>query len=347
MFKKIKAGEYSIPPHVSPGARDIIHRMLQVNPLARMTVAQCMAHPWYRTQLPAYLALSAEQQIERTQAIDEQVLQTVVHMGASRERVLRAVSMGYELLTSRKMAGHTELRKVAVIYYLLRDAKRKREQQREEVIKDLQQSFTKPANSQNQLPSSMDSMEEPSIDYSKMSLPAARTLYALKEQSNLRNNGMNFLKKNLIHTGNRWQLGERSHEDPQRIMQAIYILLKKFNFEWKVLSLYKVKARYPAGLTSTQNGLMNIHGNPMAPSEVCKIGITLYKGNGTSNGGHRSSPPPQQPSNTTTAPMSVGYGESSSPPHHIIDIQKLYGEMFLFLQLVSNMMAELHATQLS
>lgn len=37
-------------------------------------------HPWFQAQLPAYLQLSARQQIERTQAIDESTLKKVVQV---------------------------------------------------------------------------------------------------------------------------------------------------------------------------------------------------------------------------------------------------------------------------
>jgi len=49
-------------------------------------------------------------------------------MGFNRDRILKALSMGHELLTSRRMAHHLDARKVAVIYNLLRDQKRKKEQ---------------------------------------------------------------------------------------------------------------------------------------------------------------------------------------------------------------------------
>lgn len=48
--------------------------------------------------------------------------------------------------------------------------------------------------------------------------------------------------------GGRFQLGLFCRDDCQRIMSEVYRVLKKYNFEWKVLSLYKVKARCPVGL---------------------------------------------------------------------------------------------------
>jgi hypothetical protein len=49
-------------------------------------------------------------------------------MGFARDKILKALSVGHELLTSRRYAQQTEARKMAVIYNLLRDQKRRKEQ---------------------------------------------------------------------------------------------------------------------------------------------------------------------------------------------------------------------------
>ena len=40
LFKKIKGGIYNLPSHLSPGARDLIPRMLLVDPLKRITIPE-------------------------------------------------------------------------------------------------------------------------------------------------------------------------------------------------------------------------------------------------------------------------------------------------------------------
>ena len=40
LFKKIKGGIYNLPSHLSPGARDLIARMLLVDPLKRVTISE-------------------------------------------------------------------------------------------------------------------------------------------------------------------------------------------------------------------------------------------------------------------------------------------------------------------
>jgi 5'-AMP-activated protein kinase, catalytic alpha subunit len=57
LFKKIKNGVYTLPTHLSPGARHLISRMLLVDPLKRITVPEIRQHPWFSVMLPRYLAI--------------------------------------------------------------------------------------------------------------------------------------------------------------------------------------------------------------------------------------------------------------------------------------------------
>ena len=48
-------GNYSIPHFLSSEARNLIQRMLVVNPLSRITVADIRQDPWFNKGLPEYL----------------------------------------------------------------------------------------------------------------------------------------------------------------------------------------------------------------------------------------------------------------------------------------------------
>ncbi|KAG5247400.1 SNF1-related protein [Salix suchowensis] len=96
LFKKIKGGIYTLPSHLSPGARDLIPRMLVVDPMKRMTIPEIHQHPWFQARLPRYLA------------IDEEILQEVVKMGFDRNQII-------ESLRNRMQNEAT------VAYYLLLD----------------------------------------------------------------------------------------------------------------------------------------------------------------------------------------------------------------------------------
>jgi len=67
LFKKIKNGIFHMPNHLSPGARDIIPRMLLVDPLKRITLAEIRQHPWYTLHLPRYLAVMQVKPIRRSE----------------------------------------------------------------------------------------------------------------------------------------------------------------------------------------------------------------------------------------------------------------------------------------
>ena len=60
LFKKIKGGVYSMPGYLSEGCRDLIPRMLVVDPLMRINVFQLRQHAWFLTNLPSYLSAPAD-----------------------------------------------------------------------------------------------------------------------------------------------------------------------------------------------------------------------------------------------------------------------------------------------
>eukprot|EP01050_Picozoa_sp_SAG11_P004777 SAG11_NODE_314_length_10874_cov_12.170302_5_plen_526_part_00 len=57
LFKKIKGGIYSLPNHLSEGVRDLIPRMLVVDPMKRITIKKIRQHPWFRVNLAKYLSV--------------------------------------------------------------------------------------------------------------------------------------------------------------------------------------------------------------------------------------------------------------------------------------------------
>ncbi|KAK5108675.1 hypothetical protein LTR62_008080 [Meristemomyces frigidus] len=60
LFKKIAQGNYMVPNYLSSGAVRLIKRMLQVNPVNRITVPEIRQDPWFIKDLPEYLQPSVE-----------------------------------------------------------------------------------------------------------------------------------------------------------------------------------------------------------------------------------------------------------------------------------------------
>lgn len=48
-----------MPDFLSNEAKDLIHRMLQVDPSKRITVYEIKNHPWIRQRIPLYAHVSA------------------------------------------------------------------------------------------------------------------------------------------------------------------------------------------------------------------------------------------------------------------------------------------------
>lgn len=73
LFKKIKSGMYSLPSHLSPLTRDLVPRMLVVDPMKRITIAEIKQHPWFQHSIPLYLTLTPAQLEDQAGKVDEDV----------------------------------------------------------------------------------------------------------------------------------------------------------------------------------------------------------------------------------------------------------------------------------
>lgn len=111
LFKKIKGGIYTLPSHLSPSARDLIARMLLVDPLKRITIPEIRQHPWFMLHLPRYLAVPPPDTAAQAAKIDTESLEQVVKMGFDRNAVVDAL---------RRQIRN----KATVAYYLILDNRR-------------------------------------------------------------------------------------------------------------------------------------------------------------------------------------------------------------------------------
>eukprot|EP01116_Phalansterium_solitarium_P015304 TRINITY_DN3369_c0_g3_i6.p1 TRINITY_DN3369_c0_g3~~TRINITY_DN3369_c0_g3_i6.p1 ORF type:complete len:464 (+),score=86.50 TRINITY_DN3369_c0_g3_i6:371-1762(+) len=74
LFNKIRAGLFDMPHWLSPACRQLLASMLVVDPLRRITVAEIRTHPWFQQDLPRYLRVAAQPVSGRIEHIDEAVL---------------------------------------------------------------------------------------------------------------------------------------------------------------------------------------------------------------------------------------------------------------------------------
>jgi serine/threonine protein kinase len=74
LFKKIKSGIFSVPTIVSQASRDLINRMLVVDPMKRITINEIRTHPWFKYNLPEYLQLPPAILEMQEKMVDDEVL---------------------------------------------------------------------------------------------------------------------------------------------------------------------------------------------------------------------------------------------------------------------------------
>lgn len=111
LFKKIKSGMYSLPSHLSQSSRELILRMLVVDPMKRITIAEVRQHPWYQHKLPAYLMLPPAAIEMQERYIDTEIVSKVCSLpfrGVTEALVMEAVSSSKQKPdNSHEHIGHT------------------------------------------------------------------------------------------------------------------------------------------------------------------------------------------------------------------------------------------------
>lgn len=78
LFKKIKSGMYSLPTHLSQLAKNLIPRMLEVDPMKRITIPEIRLHPWFQHKLPPYLRHPPELMEKQERVVDVEVIDEVM-----------------------------------------------------------------------------------------------------------------------------------------------------------------------------------------------------------------------------------------------------------------------------
>lgn len=108
---KIKSGIYTLPAHLSLEAKDLISRILVVDPITRITIPEIRQHPWFRLHLPWFLSVRAEEIKERSKLINKDTFEEVVGLGFShsllmeslKNRLQNEATVTYYLLLDRRL----------------------------------------------------------------------------------------------------------------------------------------------------------------------------------------------------------------------------------------------------
>ena len=77
LYHKIREGRFSIPSYLSFEVQDLLRRMIQINPLERITIQEIKVHPWYQANVPFYIRIMDNTKIEMGSPVDVEVFSQV------------------------------------------------------------------------------------------------------------------------------------------------------------------------------------------------------------------------------------------------------------------------------
>ncbi len=77
LFQKIREAKVNPPLYLSAWAKDLIIKMMQANPLNRITIPEIKNHPWYTFNLPFYLQIMDNTQSEIENDVDPAIFRAI------------------------------------------------------------------------------------------------------------------------------------------------------------------------------------------------------------------------------------------------------------------------------
>ena len=202
LFKKIKGGIYSLPSHLSPGARDLISRMLFVDPLKRITMAEIRHHPWFVVHLPRYLVVPPQTSNSQMSNIDGETLDMVVNLGFEREPLVDALR-------------HQVRNKGTVTYFLLLDNRR-----------NIYGGYLGAEYDEAEILAEHNSMRQ-----------GAASALGVRRPSQVH---AHLMQQRLV-AEQRWMLGTASKMGAQDVMNELFRVLQILNVAWKKNGPYNIK----------------------------------------------------------------------------------------------------------
>ncbi|GMM29578.1 AMP-activated serine/threonine-protein kinase catalytic subunit [Martiniozyma asiatica (nom. inval.)] len=233
LFKKISNGVYTLPHDLSSGAKNLLTRMLVVNPLNRITIHEIMEDEWFKVGFPEYLKPGQldHKEICESDIDEDTVLALSTAMGFSKDEIIEAIKNGrcneteeifdsYELMLQNKP--------------LINELKKQRQ---EEPPKPEEDWRTIPAQYQPQQASSSST-----IAILPSSLPQIHKAYMSQMYPNL-----NITPTSTKKSKTRWHFGIRSRSYPLDVMGEIYRALQNLGAEWQRPSeeeLWTIKVRW-------------------------------------------------------------------------------------------------------
>eukprot|EP00644_Phytophthora_capsici_P009884 jgi/Phyca11/119653/e_gw1.39.449.1 len=263
LFKKIRGGMYSLPSHLSEMARDLIPRMLVVDPMKRITIPEIRQHPWFQIDLPPYLQHPPEIVENETFKIDEECLSQCLALNY-------AANIGHDQLVALLM--RRENHPLRVTYELILDHKNAK----------IRIDGPLPMAASPLITPSSAIPDPRNFGGRGVTIPGQGPRMSMGGGSGLPGFEDGHGGAAPTPKRRRWYLGIQSKKEPAHVMSEVYKALFVLHFEWKVVAPYRVKCRWqsPSGDPNNQNGgaVVNMEEAKLQQQmQRIKIGLQLYK----------------------------------------------------------------------
>ncbi|CAN0266444.1 unnamed protein product [Ectocarpus sp. 6 AP-2014] len=260
LFKKIKSGMYSLPSHLSALTRDLVPRMLVVDPMKRITIAEIKQHPWFQQSIPLYLTLTPAQLEDQASKVDEDVVAMLCELpfkGITRERILLALAhKGYK----KKGEFEHELR---VVYELLQGNKLHKARLKQCVSENKLHMQTPPTfvgtnrarggsspsrgggRNSGSLPKQMtDTPREAAAALIRKGYAQGGGSSRPGQPASGGTGGTGGAAAAAPMKRRRWYLGIQSKKDPAHVMTEVYRALLQLGCEWHLHSSYRIQCMW-------------------------------------------------------------------------------------------------------
>lgn len=291
LFKKIKGGIYTLPSHLSASARDLIPRMLLVDPLKRATIPEIKQHPWFQFRLPRYLAVPPPDTNQQAKRVDEDILQEVVRLGFERSQLVDSLQNRVQ-------------NKATVTYYLILDNRRR-----------ISNGYLG------------GDLTEAVVDR-----PQFRGVDQIGNRQWKHENAGASSRLPRSQTERKWALGLQSRAHPREIMAEVLTALQKLAVCWKKMGHYNMKCRWLPPLPRAKLGqfaVQDMSDTQMAPRSLegnCFSGAEMEH--------------PKRRDDRDVVKFEVQLYKTKEDKY-LLDLQRVQGPHFLFLDLCASFLAEL------
>jgi len=114
LYDKVLKGEYETPDYLSNDCKDLLSKMLVVDPKERITIEGIMAHPWVQDPFAPPLVAVVEAQAAEEEVADPAIIQEMVRVGFKED-------------IARQSVKRNSCNPASATFSILMDRKRKRE----------------------------------------------------------------------------------------------------------------------------------------------------------------------------------------------------------------------------